>query len=217
MKNKKIYIILLFIFTIMFIPQVNAVDICNETRYNDLKRKASKAKIEWEFKKDKDNTHYFLVTIDNVDEDLIVINNNLVYEPKNGKITLFDYFSGGKTYQIKFYGGYETTCVEEFLLNKNVKIPKYNVYSEMDECKDNKDFPLCDEWYEKEIKDEEDFYKQLKEYLKTGKKTEKGKNNDNSLRPIIIVVVIILVVLILIVLNNKKKQKNNNKRKKAKK
>jgi hypothetical protein len=204
----------------MFIPQVNAANICDKTKYNDLRRKASKAKIEWEFKKDKDNTHYFIVTIDDVDEELIVINNNLVYEPKDGKITILDYFSGGKTHTIKFYGGYETSCVEEFVLSKNIKIPKYNTYSEMDECKDNKDFPLCAEWYDKEIKDEEDFYNQLKQYLKTDNKESKKKNNDDSLRPIIIVVIIILMILLLILLNNKKDKKNNNKgnskRKKAK-
>ena len=57
------------------------------------------------------------------------------------------------------YGGYDTDCVEEFLYKKTIKIPKYNVYSEREECIEYEEFPLCNKWYSGEISGDEFFLK----------------------------------------------------------
>lgn len=193
------YVILLGILTFSF-QNVFAANICTSTKYNDLKKKASEIKAKWELKFDVSNNAYFDISFENVDENLMLSFMGIYYEPKDGKIVLENSLDGGTTYKFNFYGGYNHSCVEEYVYTLSLKVPKYNKYSEMEECKENSEWELCDKWYAGEINDENDFRNKLEEYLKSDEKKEvvKDKQDKENNKKIIITVVVVVVAIVLI-------------------
>ena len=200
-KNIKILFILVAFICAFAIKNVYAEGLCTNSKYDDLKSKANKIKASWELNFDNEKQPYFTVKLENVDENLILTFNNHNYIPDDGVINVEEYLMGGGIYDFKIYGGYQTDCVEEYVYTKKVRIPKYNRYSEMKECKEYPEWELCDKWYSGEIESEEDFRNQLNTYLNSGKKEETKKEDnksDNSYIAIIIVVVIILTVCFIL-------------------
>lgn len=193
MKRKNI-IFLVFLLMLSF-TKVNAADLCTSAKYSNLKKKAASIKSEWKLNFDEAHKAYFTLKLTNVDDDLLLKYNETVYKPKNGEITLNDMLDGGNTYALKIYGGYETSCVEEYIYTKNVKVPKYNYYSETDACKENPEFKLCDKFYDGTIENDTVFNKKLKEYLKSDehKKVVNDKKNKETTTYIAIGAGVVLV------------------------
>lgn len=214
MKRKNI-IFLIFLLMLSF-TKVNAADLCTSSKYSNLKKKAASIKAEWKLNFDDAHKAYFTLKLTNVDDDLLLKYNDNMYKPKNGEITLNNMFDGGNTYALKIYGGYETSCVEEYVYTKNVKIPKYNYYSESDKCKENPEFKLCDKFYDGTIENDTEFQEKLNEYLNSDehKKVVKDKNNNKIITYIAVgagVVVIAGGAYFMLI-----KKKNINKGKKVK-
>ena len=207
---KKVFI--LFIFVLLIIcntDSVFAANLCTKEKYNDLKEKASNVEIEWELKYDENDNFYFKVNANNVDDDLILFFDNLYYEPKDGNIEVLTFLEGGNTYQFKFYGGYNHPCVEEYIYTRNLTIPKYNKYSELEVCSEYSEWELCDKWYSGEIKDTEDFYNKLEEYKKklaSGEIVIEKDNNKLYYSFGIIIIIIIIAILFLLFYKKKKKR-----------
>lgn len=179
---KKGIIYCLFV-TMLFlnVPNVEAAHLCTGSKINDLKIKAYNSQIVKEQKFDENHISYWEITIYNVDKDILVIHNGATYEPdKDGTIKLDTRFNGGIYYEINFYGGYETDCVEEFVYKKSELLPVYNYYSERDECIEYEEFPLCNKWYKGTIESEEDFLQQLEEYKESLKPKEEPKNDVDN-------------------------------------
>ena len=214
---KKILIAIVAMF--LLIPSVNAANICNNSKYNDLKQKAGRVNAEWSLKFEDEETddYYFEIQLSNVDSNLMVKFEGVYYQPVDGNITLDAKLTGGTTYDILFYGGYGHVCVEQFIYDKKVKVPVYNKYYKMKECEKYKEFPLCDKWYSGSIANEEDFYGQLDEYKS---KIEKGeivvdeeKNNDSILPIVIAIGAVVLTGAVIFVITNNKKKKRKAKKK----
>ena len=214
---KRFYFLLLFLMIVMSIPNVYASNICTRTKFNDLKSKAIKIKAEWELRFDENDNYYFEVTLSNVDKDLMIKFNQVYYEPLDGKIKLNDKLEGGNTYNLQFYGGYQHSCVEQYIYTKKLAIPKYNKYSKMKECETYKEWELCDKWYSGLIIDENDFYYKLAEYKRKISSGEIVIKKDNKINPICISIVVLFVIIIggFVCFSINKKSKKNKKTKKV--
>ena len=112
------------------------------------------------------------------------------------------------------YGEYGYACVGEFLYSKKVKLPKYNKYSEYDDCIEYEEFPLCNKWYDGEIDNDDYFYQKLEEYknsLKPAEKPANVKEEKNLFQKIIdfymdniaftlpITIILALIIIVLII------------------
>lgn len=222
MKKNNIFLFLSFL--MLMIPlKVNGADICSSTKYTNLKREAFNAELKYDLKFDESHKSYFVVTIYNVSDNLIVNYNGSALTPdKDNKIVIPTFFDGGSTYEIKFYGGYNTSCVEEYVYSKKIVIPKYNVYSERDECIEYEEFKLCGKFYSGEIKNDTDFEEQLEEYIKSlEKKPHEEKEEEKSFfekiidfyinniiitGPITIIIILALIAYIIIKIIKRKKR-----------
>lgn len=184
--KKKILLIVSILFVFALSIKVNA--LCTSKRYSNLKMIAYKAEVSYELKFDENHNSYFLLTVNNVDDKILVMFNGAVYEPQNGVVNIATRLPGGQTYEVKLYGGYDTDCVEEYLYTKNITVPKYNKYSERDECIEYEEFYLCNKWYAGEITNEESFENELDTYIKslnTNEKEEKPVKTKNIFEKVI--------------------------------
>jgi hypothetical protein len=192
MRNKKsilIYVILTILTVILFLPHADARIVCTKSEKNNLKNKAYKATLSYDFKKNDKGEHYFEVIIDNIEEGIEVkINNSsLGSGDKNGKIVIGEYFSDGEEIVVDFYAAYGEACVGQKLYSKKLTLPKYNVYSEYEECIEYEEFALCNRWYKGDIPNYDYFRTKLDDYIKAlnekNRKTEPviEKENDNKI------------------------------------
>ena len=210
--TRKRNLILTFVLTIMlmlcFATKTDA--LCTSKRYSDLKMIAYKSEVKYELKFDDNHNYYFLLTVNNVDKDILVTFYDDVYEPSDGVVELPSHIKGGKTYEVYLYGGYDTYCPEEYLYTKRITVPKYNVLSERDECIEYEEFYLCNKWYAGNDATEQTFNNKLAEYidsLKQKEQEEKQKQNKNIIQRIIdfyvnnkIITVPITILIVLFVL-----------------
>ncbi len=210
-------LLLVAILMMLFIPTVNASNICTQKKFNELKQKASKVKVEWKLKFEDEDTddYYFEISISNVDKDLVVKANGIYYEPDEGNIVLDSKLTGGNTYDIQFYGGFDHVCVEQYIFTKKIKVPLYNKYYKMKECETYKEFPLCDQWYNGVIINEEDFYAQLEEYkskIENGEIVIEKEKDDNTLIIVAVLAVVVVAIAAGYFFATNKKTKNNEKK-----
>lgn len=223
---KKSYIALFSIFLLFaFLPfKVDAANICTGSKYNELKREAYQVELSWELKFDKDNNHYFQVTVANMNKNILLVFGDVTYEGDNNKnpILIEATLEGGNTYEFKFYGGYDNPCVEEYIYTKRLELPKYNKYNELEECIEYEEFPLCNKWYSGDIKDEDYFLEQLEIYKKSLEKPEEPKPEidnrtifdkiiDFYIGNIVItlpITVLLFILIIVIIISKIKKSKN---------
>ncbi len=170
MKKNKLFLIAIFLFVFSFAIDVDAY--CTTRRYSDMKAVAYKANVSYELKFDEFHHHYFELTVTDVDKTILVYFGGIYYEPVDGVVHIEARLSGGTTYEVQLFGGYGTHCVEEYLYAKRITVPKYNIYSERDECIEYEEFELCSKWYPGYIGGEDVFLDKLNEYVISLNKTE---------------------------------------------
>ena len=174
MRKNKILLLIIPLFLFFLSTRVDA--LCTAKDVSNLKIEAFEANVVYDLKFDKNHNSYFNINIYNVSKNVMVIFNDNVYLPdSNGQIKLETALQGGSTYEFKFYGGYDTTCVEQFIYLKRINIPKYNIYSENEQCIEYEEFPLCNKWYQGDIPNSEYFNAQLEAYIASFKKEEPPK------------------------------------------
>lgn len=203
MKKRFIILALLFIFLL----PIKTDAICTSKRYSNLKMTAYKSEVSYELKFDDYHHYYFLLNVNNVDKDILVEFEGYRYEPVDGVVKIDSRLLGGETYEVKLYAGYDTYCAESFLYTKKITVPKYNVYSEKDECIEYEEFYLCNKWYAGNIPSDEFFNVKLESYIKSLKKenTNPSKKDNKSIIDKIIEIynkyqIIILPIVIVIAL-----------------
>ncbi len=180
MKNRLIFLTAILLILLPF--KVDAAGLCTSKKYGELKSEAYHSKISYELKFDAEHKAYFDVTIFNVSKDIVVIFNDVDYESDNeNKISINKMLDGGKTYEFKFYGGYDSACIEEYLSTKTLTLPKYNYYSERNECIEYVKFPLCGKYYDGEIPNDNYFNEKLQEYINSLKPVEPEQEEEEEL------------------------------------
>ena len=179
MKREKI-IISIIVFISVFLIGIKVEALCTSKKFSNLKMTAYKTEVSYELKFDNNHNAYFELTVNNVDSSLLVKFNGQLYKPENGTVKIPSRVSGGITYEIKLYGGYDTGCKEEYLYTKKITLPKYNKYSEREECIEYEEFVMCNKWYAKEIVNDEAFEEELNKYKASLTEEEKEEKKEES-------------------------------------
>ncbi len=188
---KKISLGLFLILLLLFIPKVDAARIvCSSNNMSKMRAKAYKIAVNYEFI-NNDGDRYFLIRIMNVEKGLEVKADGHVFINGTGDQQVFEfkkYSNELVTIPIEIYSGYGYPCVGEILYTKKIDLPKYNLYSERPECIEYEEFPLCNKWYQGNIKNYEEFEIKLQNYidsLKPVEEKEKEKEEKGMLQKII--------------------------------
>lgn len=185
MKKNTLLLIIISIFTFFFIlvpSDVYAIDpICSSKKFNAIRQEASKLKVKYDLTFDKNHQAFFLVTMTDVSQNLYLnLNGYMITPDEDGVIKLSYMFEGGKQYIFEFYVSQEVTCADTFVTSRTVNMPKYNYYSEREECLEYEEFPLCNTWYKGTIRNEEQFLIELEAYKGTlSNKSSTDKPNRN--------------------------------------
>ncbi len=172
MNNKIVKIFAYSIFLLILITPIDtsaARKLCDQKAFNEMKSIAYKINPNYELRFTEEGTHYFVLTLSNLSEEIEVEfgGSTYSYDEKNPVITLIPMLEGGNTYEFNVYGAYGYPCVGELLYTKKLTIPKYNVYSELEECIEYEEFPLCNKWYQGEIPDYNYFYERYNQYIES--------------------------------------------------
>lgn len=172
-KRNYLLIVGFFILMLLFTPKVDAV-LCTSKKYTTLKSEAYRVTLTYELKFDSKHQHYFEVTAMNVGKNVMVKRNGYYIEPTKDNDTFVVAYrvDGGKEFEVNIYGGYDTACPEEFLYTKKITLPKYNKYSEREECIEYEEFNLCNKWYSGYIGSDKEFDDALAQYIKSITKEE---------------------------------------------
>lgn len=190
MKEKKIiktfFMILCILSIYSYIP-TEAKTTCTTQEKNTLIQLAHNVKFDYELLPDEGNLNRsFSLTISNLFEGIEVRygSTNYSFDKKSktpGIVKMDGYFAGGQTHKILIYASSTSACKNQILATKMITIPKYNSYSERDECTGIEDFKLCQRWYAGTFTEEE-FQQQTKAYKisLTSKSEEKSKEDEKS-------------------------------------
>lgn len=184
--KKSLLVIILLVLVFGVTIKVDA--LCTSRKFSNLKMIAYKAEVSYELRFDNNHNYYYVLTVNNVDPNILVMFNGEIYETTTGTIEIPAIVTGGTTYDVKLYGGYETDCVEEYLYTKKISLPKYNRYSERDECIEYEEFYMCNKWYAGEIANDEVFEEELNKYkssLVEKEPEEKEETKKNIIEKII--------------------------------
>ena len=216
MKNKLLWLLLVLVIVL----PISVNGLCTSKKQSNLKSIAYKTELSYELKFDSEHNYYFEVSVTNMNKDVILIYNGVVYESKgeDDVIVIDNKLEGGATYEFNLYGGYDTACVEEYLYTKKLSIPKYNVYSERDECIEYEEFYLCNKWYPGTIGNDEFFESELNNYIESlNAKEEEEKEEviekglfekiidfyiDNIIITLPLTILIVGVVIFMVVRNS---------------
>jgi hypothetical protein len=204
MKNKKTILLIIFLLTIsvvfIFLPHADARIVCTKTEKNNLKNKAYKTNLSYIFVTTEKGDHYFQIVIDNIPEGIEVRmgGSTLGKGSEKKKIVIDQYHSSGEEIVIDFYSEYGEACVGQKLYTKRLTLPKYNSYSEREECIEYEEFELCNKWYKGNIPDDEYFITKLNDYIyhRNEKNTredpiDKQENNSNILTYVVVFVAVV--------------------------
>ena len=210
-----------------FVTDVYAVrEICTSNEQSKLTSKAHKIEFTYTLKFNDKNEAYFEVMYVNLQPGLEIRygENTYTYSDEESSGTIKNSFQNtGLTYEFEIYAAYGYPCVGELLYTKTLKLPKYNKYSEYDQCIEYEEFPMCHKWYEGEIENEKYFLDKLEEYKKSLEKpiekppvVEEEKNIfekfiDFYVSNLIIslpVTILIIVSIVFVVIRNIVRRKN---------
>lgn len=171
MNMKKVLIMLSIVISLFFLPNsvFAARKLCTSNTLSKMRAKAYNVNFDYEFIYPEGGDYYFEVSILNLTDELEVEFGGLTYsyDKNNAILKIIPRLDGGKTYEFEIYAAYGQPCVGELLYTKKLSIPKYNIYSEEKECIQYEEFPLCNKWYQGDIKDKAFFYEKLNAYIKS--------------------------------------------------
>lgn len=233
MKKKGFKFVLLIVLIVLLNLKVEAAT-CDSTTKKDLKKEAQHISVTTELKKPdgtpgEDRTLYYY------DLHLLNVSANMTYEvgdwlyqhtdAVDGELYISNaYIMGGYKVAIKIYASSQTACSGELLKTIYVNLPRYNLYSDREECKGLSDYFICKTNSNTEGIEEEEFLNKIKDAKK--KKAEKTKQDPveeekekyfenainffkekkNIIIPIL-VIVSVLIIIIIIIKTNKNKNK----------
>ena len=186
MKNREIrFGLFLLILSIVFIPRfVSAESLCLADDLDRYELEARKVKFSFQLADNVYSEPYYHITVSNLGKNLKVKYNKEDYTSPNGvePITLNTIFKMDKEYKIEIYTIDEIEdCGDALVLTKRVKTPFYNSYSELDECIEYEEFPLCGANYKGEIKDYADFKDRLLDWINETKSNVEDYNDDRNI------------------------------------
>ncbi len=172
---KKLLMILFAIICIFSVDKVYAGNgvspelyLCGKENFYNLKKKSLEVKFSYELVTEA-NVKYFHIKVTNMQEylEMRVGRSRYKYTKGNTNFDLTEPFGiDGETVRIDFYGTPGHPCDDQYISTTYINLPKYNRYSETDECIEYEEFPLCNRFYKGTIKNYSEFKQKLDEYIK---------------------------------------------------
>jgi len=213
---------LMILFVIISTPKVEAVPLCLASEREKYESLATKLKFDYEQEKTENGGYYYRIKVTGGNSNLVIEYEGRQYALQDDTyLVINEAFKDNNSYIFNINIKDGVRCGGESVATKVVKIPKYNIYSDYDVCVEYEEAPVCGKYYKGEIKDYDDFLKQLQEYIDKTKSggTEKYKDTRNIFQKfadmymdnIEISVAITLIVIALvtyIVVNKAIKRKN---------
>ena len=173
MKKK---ILILGLFLMLFIPNtVLAYRIpCTTKNLNKIKNEAYSVKLTYDFVTGEDNKRYFEIYASGLTPNLELKYGSVLvqYNAEAEKQLLVTNDGGNVTLYVDVYEASGTPCGGSQVLTKSITLPKYNVYSEREECIEYEEFRLCNKWSKENIPNDAYFDDELLKYKETLKKDE---------------------------------------------
>ena len=184
--RKKILVMIFVLMMIMMPMGVKAARIpCTTKNFSKLKALTYDIKLSYDLVKNEENQTVFRISISNLKEELEVRYGNITieYDPEKTVQEITTVTGGGFKYEVDVYvaEGLNRACVGEKVATKSVDVPKYNYYSERDECIDYEKFYLCNKWYKGSIPDEQYFLDELDKYIKKNTEEEPPKEEKYNI------------------------------------
>lgn len=213
------YVIIALLLFLFVTPEANAY-MCSKSDMLRVKGDANNVKITYEHVKIEETgniTTLFNVYIKGITEDISLINEKtgVAYgynSSVDGVIKLANVDTNEFVFKL-----YYRRCNNELMRTIKFTLPKYNIYSQHDFCKnvDKEEVYICDEWYQGELTPEI-FDAKMKEYQDSLEEQKKQENKVNTIFKqiinflvnyylyIIATIVLIVIVTILIVVRRKR-------------
>lgn len=138
MKKYFYLLILLFIFS----PNKISAQ-CEIGEYSKLSKIANNVNVNYTYNKEKNS---FTLILTNITKEIVVSYNDVDYM-EDIEMKLDNIKSGN--HKIDIYAT-NKNCVEDVLTTKNVFLPYYNKYSELEECKGSSS-SYCNKWLKSDI------------------------------------------------------------------
>lgn len=174
--NKKKYFVLTTILFFSLLPKTYAS--CNQEEIDEFKKIEDDYKITYEF--NKDTKDYTITLHQNDSEKYLYVfdekinTNGTIGVDNNNNITISKMSPGEYVFEIVTDDN-DYSCE---LKKIELKLLKYNIYSEDPLCNGIEEFYLCQPYYEKDI-DRETFESRVNTYKKT-KVEEENKNQEEE-------------------------------------
>lgn len=172
--KKVLFIILLLIPIYVMGRAINP--LCNQEAKLNLRKTTSNFSYALEKYKDTD-TIFYKVTILNMDNNIVVNYLDNKYSSTNNEILKI---VPGTTLNLKLDAKENTTCDGYSIGTKTISIPYYNKFKDNELCTDNEEYFLCKEDINTKVSEEE-FNRQIKEYIKNKNKPLEKENEEISI------------------------------------
>lgn len=194
LKGIRTSLLIIFFFVINFTVfpyKVEAVrEVCTSKVLSEQKNKAHNIKFEYELKYDEYGSYYYEVSFTNIKEGIEFTYGGVTYKylEQTPVQTLIPMFEGGTTLELEMFVAYGYPCVGEEIGTKKIKLPKYNKYSEYNECIEYEEFVLCGKNYEGDIPNPQYFYDKLEEYkllINTDKPIDKKEKSKTVIEKLV--------------------------------
>lgn len=226
MRRKIFRICIIVLLSLFMLSYTKVKAECSTEEKDKLAELANNIKFNYELNNASSSSKKtFTVTMSNLLEGIYAEYTPFIYRYEKDSVspgveTLDGDFEDNKSYKVNFYGD-SSSCKDEFLITKTIDIPKYNTYSEREECKGIEDFKLCNMWYEGSISSEKYFKEEVEKYKKSLSKAVKKKETEkkesllvklkniyfNNIYLSIVLTILVLIIIIVIIIKIRKKRK----------
>lgn len=209
---KKIYILILFAFSIFVFPSNINAQICSKDKMTKISSLINNIKITYEHT----GNNEFKINIYNIPKELYVLApSQKKFYYNDNSISIDTHYNGGMNYIFKIYSSTNDECINEMDYSKSIYVKKYNKYSEKDVCKVEKyiNFKYCNQWYQGSINDNK-FISELKKYEQSLENDEEiitEDENNNVLNKKVIIyflgtIMLIIIITIILVIRKRKRR-----------
>ncbi len=159
MKQKYLLIILICMVIMPFNAKAEQIPDCSIERTAELSRIASNVKFDYSYDVNASGIPSFYVTGSNINSNIYVIDD----EGSRFNEDFTRHYNNGQTITYTIYSN-DAECRGKEIIKSYVTLPKYNYYSEFDECKGKSDLDICQKWTDNSGVTLNDFFNQVRIY-----------------------------------------------------
>ncbi|MBR2841023.1 MAG: hypothetical protein IKF01_04040 [Bacilli bacterium] len=178
---------LMFVMLCAFLSPLVTKAQCTDQRMAELNKIASNVQVSYNYELTNDNMIYH-VELSNITDDIYVVDD----EGTIFSTSLYNKDYGDALEEVYTIYSNDANCYGEKLISRNLKLPYFNIYSQLEECKGKLERPECQIWSQSGVNDGEQIISETSKQESVNKLSDGGSNLS-----IIFVFVFIFVALLL--------------------